>query len=120
VFFGRWITGLRIGAAWLAGVNGMRWTSFLFWNAAGGILWATSVGVLAYTLGKSAETAIRAAGLVGAGVVVVGAAGALLWLRVRHAREPAGVAGSRSDDADDQGATPRPPSPPAPAARRRP
>src|SRR3954469_1736025 len=69
VFLGRWITGLRIGAAWLAGVNRMHWPSFLFWNAAGGICWATSIGLLAYFLGESAEHVIKTAGVVGAGGV---------------------------------------------------
>ena len=40
VFLGRWTTGLRITAAWLAGANRMSWTTFLFWNALGGIAWA--------------------------------------------------------------------------------
>lgn len=120
VFFGRWITGLRIGAAWLAGVTKMHWPSFLFWNAAGGIGWATSVGLLAYTLGKGAETAIRVAGLAGAGLVIVTGAGTLLWLRARHKREPPGTAGSRYDGDGEDAATPLPPSPPAPAAPRRP
>ncbi len=44
VFLGRFVSGLRITAAWLAGVNRMRWRDFLFWNATGGIVWATAVG----------------------------------------------------------------------------
>src|SRR3954463_12374257 len=70
VFLGRWFTGLRIAAAWLAGINRMPWPSFLFWNATGGIAWAISIGVLAYALGESAEKAIRAAGLFGAAGIV--------------------------------------------------
>src|SRR5947208_2190983 len=48
VFFGRWITGLRIAASWLAGMNRMEWKTFFFWNALGGICWAISVGLLGY------------------------------------------------------------------------
>jgi membrane protein DedA with SNARE-associated domain len=33
VFLGRWIAGLRIAAAWLAGINRMPWPKFLFYNA---------------------------------------------------------------------------------------
>jgi len=36
---------LRIAAAWLAGINRMPWHIFLFWNALGGIAWATSIGL---------------------------------------------------------------------------
>jgi membrane-associated protein len=82
VFLGRWITGLRITSAWLAGVNRMAWPTFLFWNALGGICWATSVALLAYFLGRGAERVVNLAGVGGAGVVVVG--GLALWLVVRR------------------------------------
>src|SRR5579864_5738584 len=39
VFFGRFVAVLRAWAAFLAGVNRMRWPRFLAFNAAGGILW---------------------------------------------------------------------------------
>ena len=42
VFLGRWVSGLRIASAWLAGINGMAWRVFLPWNALGGIAWAAS------------------------------------------------------------------------------
>jgi len=96
VFLGRWFTGLRIAAAWLAGINRMPWPSFLFWNATGGIAWAVSIGVLAYTLGESAEKAIKAAGLFGAAGIVLGGAAALLYMRARRRRRgPAAAAGPR-------------------------
>src|SRR4051794_37287522 len=81
VFLGRWVAGLRIGAAWLAGLNGMRWPSFLFWNAAGGILWATTVGLVAYWLGHQAETIFKTAGFIGAGVAGVRGAAAGVFPR---------------------------------------
>src|SRR3954453_13789680 len=86
VFLGRWVAGLRIGAAWLAGLNGMRWPSFLFWNATGGIFWATTVGLAAYWLGHSAETIFKTAGAIGAGGVLVGGLAAWVYLRVRRRR----------------------------------
>ena len=45
VFLGRWVAGLRIASAWLAGMLRMRWPTFLFWNALGGICWATSIAL---------------------------------------------------------------------------
>jgi membrane protein DedA with SNARE-associated domain len=90
VFLGRWVAGLRIGAAWLAGLNGMRWPSFLFWNATGGIFWATTVGLVAYWLGHSAEKIFKTAGFVGAGVAVAGGLAAYAYIRMRRRRrEPA-------------------------------
>jgi membrane-associated protein len=87
VFLGRWVTGLRITAAWMAGVTRMPWPTFLFWNALGGIAWATSIGLLAYFVGHSAETIIHVAGLGGAGAVVVG--GVVVWLVLRARRRRA-------------------------------
>jgi membrane-associated protein len=86
VFLGRWVTGLRITAAWMAGVTRMSWPTFLFWNALGGIAWATSIALVAYFVGHSAEKFIHIAGVGGAVVVVVG--GVALWfvLRVRRRR----------------------------------
>ena len=87
VFFGRWLPGLRITASWLAGIHKMKWRRFAFWNAAGGISWAISVGLAAYLLGQAAASAFRTVGLVGAGIVVVVIAGLLVWhwIRTRHA-----------------------------------
>jgi membrane protein DedA with SNARE-associated domain len=82
VFLGRWITGLRITSAWLAGVNRMSWPTFVFWNALGGICWAASVSLVAYYLGRGAERILNVAGLGGAAVVVVG--GLVLWLILRR------------------------------------
>jgi membrane-associated protein len=87
VFLGRWVTGLRITAAWMAGVTQMRWPTFLFWNALGGIAWATSIGLIAYFVGHSAEKIIHIAGLGGAAAVVLG--GVVLWLVLRARRRRA-------------------------------
>jgi membrane protein DedA with SNARE-associated domain len=82
VFFGRWILGLRTWASWLAGASGMPWRSFALWNAAGGISWATTIGLVAYFVGSTATSAITAFGLFGLLVVVFTAAGALLVRRL--------------------------------------
>jgi membrane protein DedA with SNARE-associated domain len=52
VFVGRFIALLRILAAYLAGVNRMRWRNFLIANAAGAILWAVTFGFGGYFFGK--------------------------------------------------------------------
>jgi membrane protein DedA with SNARE-associated domain len=65
VFFGRWIAGLRVWAAWLAGASGMRWRTFLLFNAAGGISWAISVGLAAYFGGRTVENIFTKLGLYG-------------------------------------------------------
>jgi membrane protein DedA with SNARE-associated domain len=70
VFFGRFITILRYTAAWVAGIAGMPWRKFLFWNAAGGICWATLVGLVSYYAGGAAADAIQRYGIYAAAVVV--------------------------------------------------
>jgi len=69
VFFGRFITVLRYTAAWVAGLGRMHWVTFLFWNAAGGIAWATLVGLVAYYGGQSAADAIARYGIYAFGVI---------------------------------------------------
>jgi membrane-associated protein len=92
VFLGRWVAGLRIAAAWLAGINRMSWPTFLFWNALGGIVWATSVGLLAYYLGPTAERGLKYVGISGVGIVLLIVGCWLAWrvLRRERADESAG------------------------------
>ncbi len=71
VFFGRFFAFLRITSAWLAGISHMSWWRFLFWNALGGIVWATAIGLVAYKFGEAAAEAINRYGLIGGVVVVV-------------------------------------------------
>jgi membrane protein DedA with SNARE-associated domain len=84
VFFGRFITVLRYTAAWLAGLGRMHWARFLFWNAAGGICWATLVGLVAYYGGKSAADGIQKYGIYAAGglaaILVLG------WLATHYGK----------------------------------
>jgi membrane protein DedA with SNARE-associated domain len=49
----------------------MAWRRFLFWNALGGITWASTVGMLAYVLVRSASGSLGAIGFVGVGIAVL-------------------------------------------------
>jgi membrane protein DedA with SNARE-associated domain len=70
VFIARFLPVLRFTAAWMAGVSRMPWWRFLIFNAAGGIAWATTIGLVAYYAGKAAADAISRYGLYGAAAVV--------------------------------------------------
>src|SRR6266566_3435370 len=86
VFFGRFISVLRIFAAFLAGVNRMRWRRFLFFNAAGGIIWSTLYGVAAYLLGQQL---LRLSGSIDLALAIIGVAviiAAIVFLRRNEAR----------------------------------
>ena len=86
VFLGRWVSGLRIASAWLAGMNKMDWPTFLFWNALGGIAWAVSIGLGVYFLGHFAEQVISTAGPAAAVAGVLALVAFLVW---RHRRATA-------------------------------
>jgi membrane protein DedA with SNARE-associated domain len=87
VFFGRWFAGLRIASAWLAGMNRMSWPTFVFWNALGGICWATGVGLGAYYAGHAFEKVITRIGVYGAVAVGVAIVAFIYWRHRRHKRE---------------------------------
>jgi membrane protein DedA with SNARE-associated domain len=87
VFLGRFVAVLRYTIAWIAGLSRMPWWEFLFWNAAGGIVWATSVGLLAYFGGTAAADAFARFGLVALVAIVV--VGAVAWFVLRRARRRA-------------------------------
>jgi len=70
VFFARFVAGLRVTGAWMAGISHMNWWRFLFWNALGGIAWATGVGLVAFYLGRAAADLVSEYGLIGGGVAV--------------------------------------------------
>jgi membrane protein DedA with SNARE-associated domain len=51
VFLGRWVPGVRVVAAVLAGASAMPWRRFVVYNAAGALAWAGSVVSLAAAFG---------------------------------------------------------------------
>jgi membrane protein DedA with SNARE-associated domain len=65
VFAARFITGLRVVGAVLAGGSGMRWPVFLFFNASGAVVWCTAVAVAGYSLAYSWATLERWIGRTG-------------------------------------------------------
>ncbi len=101
VFFGRFVAILRITAAWMAGVSHMSWRRFLVYNAAGGILWATLVGLLAYYLGRAAGDAVQTYGLFAFGAIGVVLGAVALGVRwwERRMLERAGGGRGVEDDA---------------------
>ncbi len=74
VFFGRFVAVLRAWAAFLAGTNQMRWPSFLFFNALGGIVWAGLFGLGGYFLGDNVHRLTGPVGIVAAvlaGLIII-------------------------------------------------
>jgi membrane protein DedA with SNARE-associated domain len=71
VFLARWIALVRFAAAWLAGINHMRFREFFFWNALGGISWGVTYGLVGYFLGQAAADAISTFGLYAFGGLLI-------------------------------------------------
>ena len=85
IFLSRFIAVLRVTAAWLAGISKMHWWLFFLWNAAGGIVWAITVGLVAYYAGNAAAAAISRYGLIaGVAIVVLLVVGAFVFRFVRR------------------------------------
>jgi membrane protein DedA with SNARE-associated domain len=64
VFFGRFVAVLRAFAALLAGINQMDWRRFFVFNVAGGVTWASVIGLAGYNLGKQARHLLGTAGII--------------------------------------------------------
>lgn len=93
VFFGRFVSLLRIWSAVLAGMNRMPWRSFLFYNALGGIVWSLYVALLGYITGRyfhdhfsQVEWAVRTIGWVGLALIVIAVIVVAVVFRVRYVR----------------------------------
>jgi len=56
VFIGRFTALLRALTPSIAGMSGMRYRTFLVWNAAGGLLWGTGCVVLGYEFANALNT----------------------------------------------------------------
>jgi len=88
VFIARFITGLRVFGAVLAGASGLRWPTFLVYNAAGAIVWSTAIACAGYSLAYSWDTLERWIGRSGLiALALVAAIGLIAFLRTRRTDE---------------------------------
>jgi membrane protein DedA with SNARE-associated domain len=91
VFMARWIAGLRIFGAWIAGMVHMPWRRFALWNALGGITWATSVILAGYlfatSLGRIKEVFGVGGAVIAGAVAVVGVVALVRHERRTRARD---------------------------------
>ena len=85
VFFGRFIAILRVFTSILAGANRMSWSRFFLFNAAGGIVWATLYGALAYYLGEEVHSLTKYAGMLAAVGAIILFGAALIFLQRQQA-----------------------------------
>ncbi|MDE3070584.1 MAG: DedA family protein [Acidobacteriota bacterium] len=91
VFFGRFVSVLRTYAAFLAGVNHMRYGRFLAFNAAGGIVWSAIYAFGFYYAGSALKGARGPFDIVVGALAVIVIATAIVWIR-RHEKRLEGEA----------------------------
>lgn len=105
VFFGRFIAILRTWSAFLAGVNHMRWRTFLLYNAAGGIIWAIVYGCIGFFVGRifqndfaQVEHIASVTGWIGATAVAVVILTIFIIFRIRRVRRLRTETATKADD----------------------
>ncbi len=87
MFIGRFIALLRSWAAALAGVAEMPYGTFTFWNASGGIAWASVFGTLGYVFGHNLPLLEHYLGRFSIALGVVAAVAVVTFLVIRQRRE---------------------------------
>jgi membrane protein DedA with SNARE-associated domain len=89
IFFARFVTGVRVFCAVLAGGSTLPWRVFALYNAAGVIVWSITIGLAGNLLGASWDTLERGIGAAGAlalGAIVFVAAIAFIRSRRRETK----------------------------------
>ncbi len=86
ILVARFITGLRVFAALLAGASRkMPWRVFLFYNLAGAILWSVVITLLGYLFGQSLPLLVKWVGRTGTILLIAAIViGLIAWRIQRH------------------------------------
>jgi membrane protein DedA with SNARE-associated domain len=87
ILVARFITGLRVFAALLAGASKMPWRVFIVFNVAGAILWSVVITTLGYLFGQSLPLLVKWVGRSGTVLLIAAIViGIIVW-RVRKHRQ---------------------------------
>ena len=86
VFLARFVAGLRVFGALVAGISRMHWRTFFFYNTLGGAIWATAAVAAGYLLGGSLGLVERWVSRASILLVVLLVLGAALYLSYRWVR----------------------------------
>ncbi len=114
VFLGRWVALARAMVPGLTGMSGMRYRTFLAYNAAGGIVWGSTFVLLGYAIGEKFQSVLSTASTGSYIVAAVAAAvvvGYVVFRKLRERRErqallaSGGLHGDRQANTNDVGGT---------------
>ncbi|HSV33817.1 MAG TPA: DedA family protein [Pyrinomonadaceae bacterium] len=87
ILVARFITGLRVFAALLAGASKMPWRVFFMYNVAGAVLWSVVITTLGYLFGQSLPLLVKWVGRSGTILLVAAIVVAIIIWRVRRYRK---------------------------------
>ena len=87
VFLGRWVALARALVPGLAGMSGMRYRTFLLFNAIGGIVWGTTFVMIGYAAGQSYAAVAKTVGTYSLIIVGAAVAGVVVYVLIRRRRE---------------------------------
>jgi membrane protein DedA with SNARE-associated domain len=88
ILVARFITGLRVFAALLAGASRMPWRTFFIYNVSGAILWSVVITTLGYLFGQSLPLLVKWVGRSGT-ILLISAVviGVIVWRIQKHRRK---------------------------------
>lgn len=87
ILVARFITGLRVFAALLAGASKMPWRIFFAYNVAGAILWSVVITLLGFLFGHSLPLLVKWVGRSGTILLIVAIVIAVIVWRIRRHRK---------------------------------
>jgi len=102
VFLGRFIAFARAVIPGLAGMSGLRYRTFLFWNVLGAVAWGVGYTLLGYVVGVSFAHILGEIGLWSLVVVILLIAG-IVVIQVRRRRKERVRISSQLSNMDDSG-----------------
>ena len=101
VFLGRFTAFARVVIPGLAGMSGLRYRTFLFWNVLGAICWGVSFTVLGYVVGVSFAHVLSTIGLWALAIVGLLIAGVAVFEIRRRRKEGRRLEGEFADIGHD-------------------
>lgn len=90
VFLGRWVGIMRALVPALAGMGRMEYRRFLLWNAAGGLLWASTVILIGYAAGENYHHVEQVLGKSSWSLLALAGAGSVGWVTYKILRKRSG------------------------------
>jgi len=102
VFLGRWVALARALVPGLTGMSGMRYRTFLLYNAIGGITWGVTFVMIGYVAGQSYAAVARTVGVYSLVIVGTAALAVVAIVVVRRRRQHRRWSGSAASGADSE------------------